>query len=91
MAVGTHSSSAAIKPSEQVFTSASPGYLLLLFWMSSIFGRALTFLARHTGKQILLENPSSGLTRIMHLRTRARLCSSDTAQQIQPLSKKPLL
>lgn len=35
-AEGTHSSSAGIKSSEQVFTSASPGWLPL-FWMNSNF------------------------------------------------------
>lgn len=41
MAVGMHSSSAGTKSSEQVFTLASLGWLWLL---SSVFGRALTFL-----------------------------------------------
>lgn len=48
-AAGMQSSSAGLKSPEQVFTSASLDWLLL-FWLSSVLGRALTFLDRHPGK-----------------------------------------
>lgn len=49
LAAGTQSSGAGLKSSEQAFTSASLGWLLL-FWPSSVLGRALTFLDCHPGK-----------------------------------------